>query len=229
MTVSPGVGEVHVWAAYLEEMEFDAGLLSALSGDERDRAARFHFERDRRRYERRRCLLRLLLGRFLGMEAAAVRFRYGPQGKPKLGESGALQFNLSHSDGHALFAFARTEVGVDLQRIRMGMDVDSMARAVFAPGEKRSLEALPADQRVVAFFRYWTRKEAYIKARGLGLSLPLDSFEVSLEPEQGDSFEINAFPGFASCVAAIEPCRPPIVRDIRIATKLAGSSHFAAE
>src|ERR1700730_16298502 len=103
MIVSPAVGEVHVWAAHLEEIGFDPRALSSLSQDERDRAARFHFERDKRRYERRRCLLRVLLARYLCSEPAAVPFRYGPQGKPELAESSELQFNLSHSNGRALF------------------------------------------------------------------------------------------------------------------------------
>ncbi len=208
MTVFPGVAEVHVWAAHLEEIDFDSGLLSWLSQDERDRAARFRFERDKRRYERRRSLLRLLLGRYLGIEPASVRFRYGPQGKPELAESAGLQFNLSHSDGHVLFAFAQTQVGVDLERIRADIDVDSVARAVFAPEEMRHLGALPPGERVDAFYRCWTRREAYVKARGQGLSLPLDRIETT----GWVFFDVAVFAGFAACVAArcgagISACR----------------------
>src|SRR5947209_6191932 len=110
MIVWPTAGELHVWAAHLDETSFDPDLLSP---DERERAARFRFERDRRRYECRRHLLRVLLGRYLRENPGTLRFHYGPQGKPEL-TGCALQFNLSHSDAHALFAFAQTEVGVDL-------------------------------------------------------------------------------------------------------------------
>lgn len=214
MSVSPGAGEIHVWAADLETLEFDAAPRSWLSNDERDRANRFHLDRDRRRFERRRCMLRFLLGRYLDVDPAAVRFHYGPEGKPELAGSDGLRFNVSHSDGHALYAFAQIEVGVDIERVRTDIDVDSIARTVFASGEKRYLEALPAPERVWAFFRYWVRKEAYIKAHGHGLSLPLHSFEVTLEAGQSTSFELTTFPGFSACVAVTEPCGAPEQRYI---------------
>lgn len=216
----PADGEVHLWAAHLDEIECDRQQLQCLCQDERDRAARFRFERDKRRYERRRCLLRLLLGRYLAIDPACVGLRYGAQGKPELAESAALRFNLSHSDGHALFAFAPTELGVDLERIRAHTDIDAAGRLVFTATEKRYLEALPANERAHAFFRCWTRKEAYVKALGKGSSLPLASFEVLQtnvarcnEEAPGILLDVAAFPGFAGCVAIREPCgRPDLQR-----------------
>lgn len=225
--VGPAEGEVHLWAAHLDEIDFDDLWIQCLSEAERDRAARFRFERDKVRFERRRCLLRLLLSRYLGIAPGAVELRYGPQGKPQLLEFGALQFNLSHSDGHALFGFAQTELGVDLERVRVDQDIDAVSRLVFAPEEKRVLESLPTSERIPAFFRGWTRKEAYVKARGQGLSLPLDSFEVSLAPDaqthlvsSADDaahwvfFDVAAFPEFTGCVAIREPCSRPDLRRI---------------
>jgi 4'-phosphopantetheinyl transferase len=190
-----GRGEVHVWRTALDlDPPRVAALAASLSADERDRAARFHFERDRVRFTVARGVLRALLGRYLDLPAPALAFDYGQHGKPSLaaaavarpvdGAPGAeLRFNLSHSAGVALCAVTRgREVGVDVEGLRADFATDEIAERFFSPAERAALRALPAGARCAAFFACWTRKEAYIKARGLGLSLALDAFDVSLAP-----------------------------------------------
>jgi 4'-phosphopantetheinyl transferase len=174
-------GPVDVWAADLEAApprEPEAWL----SADERARAARYRQPRDRQRFERRRGWLRQVLGAYLGLPPADVRLQYGPHGQPTV--AGGLHFSLSQADGRVLCALsAGRRIGVDLACARPGRADDALARALFAPGEVAGLRALPAEAREPAFHRCWTRKEAYVKARGEGLALPLDAFEVSLAPE----------------------------------------------
>jgi 4'-phosphopantetheinyl transferase len=180
--------EVHVWRAHIDVGgEHLAGFWSTLSEDERARAFRFHFETDRRRFVAARGFLRAILARYLKCAAGQLRFTYGANGKPALpattAAAFALQFNLSHSDALALYAVASgREVGVDVERIRHDVAAEDIAGRFFSPREAACLRALPASARVEAFFNGWTRKEAYIKAKGTGLSLPLDSFDVSLPP-----------------------------------------------
>jgi 4'-phosphopantetheinyl transferase len=178
-----GPGEVHVWAARLD-LPLPPGRLALLSEDERARAARFHFERDRRRFVAARALLRELVGSYLATDPAAVRFIHGPRGKPALAApADELRFNVSHSDEIALLAFARgCELGLDVERERELPEADEIASRYFSPAERVALGRLPADERARAFFRCWTRKEAFIKATGDGLSRPLDSFDVTLAP-----------------------------------------------
>ncbi|MGH8888538.1 MAG: 4'-phosphopantetheinyl transferase family protein, partial [Acidothermaceae bacterium] len=170
----------------------DAGFSSSdflvLSDDEKQRARRFRFERDRRRFVRGRAELRRRLAAELGAEAAEVPFEYGANGKP--GVPGApFTFNLSHSGDLAVLAIAYgddVQLGVDVEVPRGGdQQLDELvARRYFAPGEIRRLFALSADARYAAFFRCWTRKEALLKALGGGLMLPLHDFEVTLEPAE---------------------------------------------
>jgi 4'-phosphopantetheinyl transferase len=152
------------------------------------RAARFHFVRDRRRFIVGRGLLRTLLGRYLRLAPAALRFAYTPLGKPFLIADDApepLCFNLSHSNELALFAFSRNRaVGVDIEHVRPVDDYEQIAARFFAPAECAQLRTLPDGQRARAFFSCWTRKEAYIKAHGVGLSLPLERFTVSIAPDE---------------------------------------------
>lgn len=179
---------VHVWRASLAQPSAVQQQLAALlSADERDRAARFHFARDRRRFTAGRGILRLLVARYLAIDPAHVLFEYGRHGKPALAavqRAGDLRFNLAHSGECALLAFARgREVGVDVEQPR---PVDNMAQVVartFSGAEQAALRALPDSAQQQAFFTCWTRKEAYIKARGTGLALPLDSFDVALDPQ----------------------------------------------
>lgn len=179
--------EVHVWRATLlaapEQME---RLWSLLTDDERQRAQRFRFDRDRRRFVVGRGQLRLLLARYLRCPAPAIRFSYSAHGKPAVVEPAtSLAFNLAHSHELALYAFAwERRIGVDVEHVRSDLADEQIAQRFFAPGEIAALRNLPPHERVAAFFRCWTRKEAFVKARGEGLSLPLDQFEVSLEPDQ---------------------------------------------
>jgi 4'-phosphopantetheinyl transferase len=175
--------EVHVWRVPLDcaidEMRHLSELLAA---DERERAARFHFARDRDRFTVGRARLRQLLGRYLGEDPAALEFRYGQAGKPELAGAG-LPFNVSHSDGLAVIAIGGPgRVGIDIERIRPRSEADSLG-SFFAPGEEAALLALPRGLRERAFFACWTRKEAYIKGRGDGLGFGLDRFEVSVSPD----------------------------------------------
>lgn len=179
--------EVHVWRVTLSRApEETRSLARLLSADEVDRAGRFHFQRDRDRFVVARATLRLILGSYLRVSPGGLRFRYSEFGKPSLAEDyGApgLRFNLAHSNDLALCAVASgREVGVDVEFVRPEMAHEEIARHYFSPAEVAELRALPADGRAEAFFNCWTRKEAYIKARGDGLSFPLEGFTVSLRP-----------------------------------------------
>jgi len=188
-SVSPQTGEVHVWRVDLEQPE-DLVLTfrSTLEEDERSRADRFHFEKDRRAFTVSRGFLRHVLGSYLQTKPDAVRFSYGPYGKPALdGEhkNSSLRFNMSHSRGVGLVAVSDArEVGVDVEHVRADFATEEIARRFFSPREVAAFNALPNTEQVAAFFRCWTRKEAYIKAIGRGLSQPLDGFDVTLAPEE---------------------------------------------
>lgn len=156
-----------------------------LSVDERERAARFHFERDRQRYCATRAILRTLLGRYLQAPAKDLSFVYSDKGKPELAagyQECGLAFNVSHSGDFALLGFGRRRhIGVDIEKIRDDFDTGAIARRFFSLREQDQLSRLPADQQHHSFFLCWTRKEAFIKALGEGLSHPLSQFDVSLE------------------------------------------------
>ncbi len=125
----------------------------------------------------------MLLGRYLDAAPERLEFRYGPQGKPSLPEDRSLRFNLAHSHDLALLAVTEgREVGIDLEGLRPLADAEQIIARFFSPRERAEFLALPAPERLVAFFRGWTRKEAYIKARGLGFAMPLDAFDVALAP-----------------------------------------------
>ena len=178
---------VHVWRTATEVPASRlAPLYDLLSSDERARAARFVFEKDRRTYTVARGVLRSLLARYLDVEPAAIEFRYGAHGKPSLAETPGgrdVRFNLSHSYGWALHAFAvGREVGVDVERIRPETDIMGVAEYSFSPAEVDSLMSVPEGQRREGFFNCWTRKEAFIKAHGEGLALGLSRFDVTLRP-----------------------------------------------
>ncbi len=163
--------EVHVLAARLEvpEARIEA-FATTLSEDERERAARFVFERDRRRFTVARGALRAILGRCLGVDPAAVPLRTAAKGKPEIGERSDLRFSVSHSEELALYALARgREVGIDVERLRPLPEAERIAERYFAPEERAALRAVPPDDRAAAFFRLWTRKEAYAKATGEGV------------------------------------------------------------
>jgi 4'-phosphopantetheinyl transferase len=179
--------DVHVWQASLDQtpVEMDK-FLHTLSEDERARADRFYFQKDREDFIAARGRLRSILGFYLSKAPESLSFNYSSHGKPSLKlESGeaAIHFNLSHSHRHSLYAIARDlEVGIDLEFIRGELATEEIADRFFSRRELRALRALPLALQKYAFFLCWTRKEAYIKARGEGLSLPLDQFDVSLTP-----------------------------------------------
>lgn len=184
----PELGQncVHVWRAQLEVSDGVLEQLKAyLSPEECARAARFRFDRHRKPFIAGRGILRALLARYLEIDPQTVRFIYGQCGKPALPEKWeSLKFNVSHSGTFALFAFAHTlEVGVDIELIRERKCLMDIARRFFAADEVEALLALPEEQQLNGFHRCWTRKEAYVKAKGDGLSLALDQFSVSIAEE----------------------------------------------
>jgi 4'-phosphopantetheinyl transferase len=182
---SHGAAGVEIWRASLDrEPAAVEELHAVLSVDERERASRFYFDRDRDRYVVGRGVLRTLLGAYVGVPPERVRFDYGPQGKPRLAMTGP-RFNVSHSGAVALYAFSKSgEVGVDVELFRPEFAREHIAERFFSPDEVATLRSLPDDAQPYAFLTCWTRKEAYIKARGQGLSLPLDRFDVSLHPDE---------------------------------------------
>lgn len=178
---------VHIWYTVLEQPPLIIHQLEQLlSSDEQERAARFHFERDRRRFVVGRGALRTLLSRYLRVEPTRLNLCYGKYGKPYLAEESqgsVLRFNLAHSNELAVYAFACDgEVGIDVEYLHPLVDLDQIAARFFSKEESTILRGLSEDQRLAAFFNCWTRKEAYIKALGEGLSHPLDQFQVSLIP-----------------------------------------------
>jgi len=197
-------GEVHVWRASLDPPPERRELLAArLSAAERARRARFHFERDASRYETGRGILRELLGRYLGERPEALRLAESEHGRPYLREIPGLRqipgrprpagprsvaspdfdFNLSHSRDLAVYAFCRgARVGVDVEWVTPLDDMDDLVAINFSRSERETFAALPSAAREPAFFACWTRKEAFVKAIGEGLSHPLDAFDVSLAP-----------------------------------------------
>jgi 4'-phosphopantetheinyl transferase len=177
--------EVHVWRTTLAWPETARHRLAQwLAADERDKMERFRFERDRRRYLVCRGLLRSLLGRYLDLAPQELRFETTAAGKPHLtvGQE-QLQFNLAHSGEYVLIAIADGRaVGIDVEEVRDDFDAGQVAANFFSLNEQRDLAALTGPLQIDAFFECWTRKEAYVKARGEGLSMPLDQFDVSLQP-----------------------------------------------
>lgn len=190
-TLVLGCDEVHVWRADLHQAPPQVqGFLNSLAADEQARAERFHFERDREHFIVARGVLRAILGCYMNRAPERLSFCYGSHGKPALaGESDgdAIRFSVSHSHGVALYAATRgREVGIDLERIRFDLAVAEIAERFFSRREAAMLRTLPTEAQREAFFRCWTRKEAYVKARGEGLSLPLDQFDLSLAPGEPD-------------------------------------------
>jgi 4'-phosphopantetheinyl transferase len=204
--------EVHVWriSLVLASAGF-AKLRQILSPDERERADRFHFEVDRRRSIIGRGCLRLLLARILASPPDTLEIKYDEFGKPCLSaKHTALQFNVSHSGDVILIAIARGRaVGVDVEKIRTDLELDGIAARFFSINECKVLTSLVGPARYRAFFTCWTRKEAYVKARGIGLSLPLDQFDVSFLPhEEPKLLETRGEPADAKRwqLRALDPC-----------------------
>src|ERR1700730_1444128 len=179
--------ELHVWLTWLDvERQEHTRLFSYLNKDEVSRAERFVFPRDRDHFIVARGRLRELLGKYLRCPPDAVQFKTGRFGKLSLlDDENQLRFNLSHSHGLALYGFCMgRELGIDAEKIRPGFAGQGIAERYFSAAEQRELTEVPKELRDTAFFLCWTRKEAYIKARGDGLQIPLDSFDVSLKPDE---------------------------------------------
>jgi 4'-phosphopantetheinyl transferase len=186
--------EIHVWRAYLDCEEIGLHRFEeTLAPDEKARANRFVFRQDRNRYVAARGALRELLGRYLYRSPAEVEFDYTSKGKPSLRavlNERSIQFNVSHSRGLALLAFALgRNLGIDVEFIRPEFPADEIAERFFSPKEVMELRALPPSLRAEGFYLCWTRKEAYIKAIGEGLHIPLESFNVSLTPGRPERLE----------------------------------------
>lgn len=183
ITTSLSGNDVHVWLTNLDtEPHVVDALARLLSSDELKRAARFHFDRDRQRYIVGRGSLRQLLASYLDADPATLQFSYGPNGKPALkSDSSGLQFNLSHSQDRAAVAITRDhEVGVDIEYVRPEFAQETIAEQFFSKQECAALRALPVAHQARAFFDCWTRKEAFVKASGSGLTFGLADFDVSL-------------------------------------------------
>jgi 4'-phosphopantetheinyl transferase len=171
--------EVQLWTVPLLA---DDSTWQDLTADEKQRAEKFRFIRDRDRFVAARAILRVLLGRYLSASPRELVLAYEPQGKPWIADTD-LQFNLAHSADLALYAFcAGARIGVDIEHVRPMPDGEAVARRFFAAEEFAALQTLPLAEREPAFFACWTRKEAYVKAIGTGLSSRLDSFHVSFLP-----------------------------------------------
>ena len=186
--------EVHVWRVSLDLTASQIqSLQHTLAAGEMSWAERFYFHKDRRRFIVTRALLRAILSRYLDVEPGQLRFCYSPSGKPALvamPDRKTLSFNLSHSHELALVGVAfNREIGIDLELIRTDFPCEQIARQLFSPQENAVLHALPIKMKHEAFFNCWTRKEAYVKARGEGLALPLQQFDVSLSSIRGDPQE----------------------------------------
>jgi 4'-phosphopantetheinyl transferase len=185
-----------------------SALARTLSIDEQQRAARFRFDRHRSGFIACRGIVREILGKALEIDPEAVEFTYNSFGKPAVE---GLEFNVAHSGRLALVAVSPTrEVGVDIERIDPSFAREQIPERFFSPSEVRALRALPEQDQLDAFFEIWTRKEAYVKARGQGLSIPLDSFDVSIgEPTKllhnGAVWSLESLmstTGYAAAVAA---------------------------
>jgi 4'-phosphopantetheinyl transferase len=225
----------HVWTLHLDAPQ---PFGECLSPDEHARAQRFYFERDRLRFVAARTALRRLLALYLETSSETLQFQYSKNGKPSLiSPSENLRFNLSHADGYALLAFRRGgEIGVDIEKIRPEVETDKLAERFFSARERAQLCALPPDARIPAFFRCWTSKEALLKAWGVGLTLPLSSFDVEAGPDRPAAllatrpdaslvqhwhlYSLEAPSGFAATLAVEETCIPPLPFDFLEQEKL---------
>lgn len=208
--------ELHVWRASLDlPPALLRRIARALSADENERAGKFVIARARESFVAARGMLRQLLGMYLGLPPERIEFRYGPQGKPSLSEAlnAKVSFSVSHSQGMGLFAFAGSgEVGVDIEEVKADFKGMQIASHFFSEIEAAGLAKLPAELADEAFFECWTGKEAYVKARGEGLTLALRDFHIGfvngeqiLRDEVGGEwscYSLKPAPGFAGAVVA---------------------------
>ena len=205
-----------LWRVSLAPAGGDA-CLALLDADERARAARFHFERDRGRYVAAHAALRRLLARRTGRDAASLAIETGPYGKPYLAGTPGCAFSLSHSEDLALVALADDgEIGVDLERVRPLADLEGLERQCLTAGERRVLDGLAPADRSLAFLRHWTRKEACLKALGTGLHIEPATFAVDGEggvrhvcvstisgPRDVQVIDVDIAPGWVGALARV--------------------------
>lgn len=178
-----GTHEIHIWCADLDQPGSQFHRFGqTLSIDERMRAEQFHFQEDRKRFIVRHGILRMIVGFYLGVKPSELQFYHGKNGKPALTDTlskKTICFNLSHSQGFALYGFSREhEIGVDIERVREIPEMEQIAERFFSVTENVLFRALPERKKKETFFQIWTRKEAFLKATGDGLSRPLDNFDV---------------------------------------------------
>ncbi len=224
-----GQDDVHVQIASLDCRQSERSLFeSILAEDEIDRANRFYFHKDRERFIAGRGMLRLILSSYVGVPPGEIIFTYGRRGKPELRRQDgqpAIEFNLAHSEGTAIFAITQDRaVGIDIESVKYEFPVESVAERFFSEVEVAALRSLPEQVQTIAFFKCWTRKEAFIKALGDGLSCPLRDFDVSLAPDKPARLlhvrwaseeasrwcmeDIDSIPGFAAALVISGPeCR----------------------
>lgn len=250
MRITLAENDMHLWYAWDQRIT-DAALLARyrqlLTADERERQDRFHFARHRHQYLVSRALLRGVLSRYAAVEPGAWRFRNNAFGKPEIANAGiaAPRFNLSHSEQLVVLAVAaRGEVGVDVEWLGRSASLLELADHYFAPEEVRQLRALPAAMQTSRFFDFWTLKEAYIKACGLGLSIPLHHFSfrfdasgrvgIAFHPERGDDagrwqfWQVSVSDQHRLALAQRLPARVPQRLTVRQVVPLADQIEVAA-
>jgi 4'-phosphopantetheinyl transferase len=210
-----------VWSALLDVKEDELHVLQqTLDSEEQLRADRFYFELDRARFIASHGLLRIILGSYMNVEPDKLQFSYNPQGKPFLAETyqgKQLQFNMSHSHEFALYAVTfNRQVGIDLEHIYRFAETDSLANRILSKEEKTAWRKYPANERLDVLYRYWTCKEAYVKATGEGMAQPLEKIHISLmrgsevrlisvnrsirEASRWSLQKLHRFPGFAAAL-----------------------------
>jgi 4'-phosphopantetheinyl transferase len=182
--------EAHVWWANLNYPAAElANFFNVLAEDEKQRAERFHFLKDKNHFIIARGLLRKILSQYLAISPQDLQFQYTSYGKPTLKDYPDLQFNVSHSHGVALYAITREQaVGVDIEFTQRNCDIDAIAERYFSAEECRVIKNLTGSEKNQAFFNGWARKEAFLKALGEGLSYPLNQVEVTLMAGQPAAF-----------------------------------------
>jgi 4'-phosphopantetheinyl transferase len=212
------VDRIQVWTLSTQAgPEALAASLEILSGEEKDRAERFRHARSRETFILTRAVVRMLLGRRLECDPRAVSIRYGANGKPALGEERNLYFNVTHSDGLAAIAMtSAVDIGIDLEKVRPFPDLEQIADASFSPEETQEINSLSRAKRQRAFFSSWTRREAYLKAVGIGLSDSMNQFRVKSDSNGRKTLEflneiaaaqtwtiedLELLPGFVGAVA----------------------------
>ena len=212
--------KIDIWEYSLANLHSTAESL--LNKEELQRAKRFHFPRHQRRFTMGRACLRIILGRYLNQDPKDLMFSTNPYGKPYLTHEPHLQFNLSHSQDLALLAVGENHpMGVDIEFFS-GRPFNGMSNMMFSPSEQQAFARVPATLRTLAFFRVWAQKEAFIKACGLGLSYPTQSFDVAVlssdtkevwDTKHALNWHIKAFMPKIACFAAL--CHDPRVQIIR--------------